>query len=95
MMNLALEIKGLRKEYKGFALKDVSFSLPEGFIMGLIGPNGAGKTTIIKLVMNLIRRKAGEIKAFGLDNIRSEAEFKTRIGFVYDNPYFYDDIRYT
>ncbi len=92
MMNLTLEIKGLRKEYKGFALKDVSFSLPSGFIMGLIGPNGAGKTTIIKLIMNLIRRNAGEIKVLGLDNIRSETEIKSRIGFVYDNPYFYDDI---
>ena len=91
-MDSVLEIKRLRKEYKGFTLNDVSFSLPEGFIMGLIGPNGAGKTTIIKLVMNLIRRNAGEIKVFGLDNIRSEAEIKARIGFVYDNPFFYDDI---
>jgi ABC-2 type transport system ATP-binding protein len=42
----ALEIKGLRKEYNGFFLKDISFSLPQGYVMGLIGPNGAGKTTI-------------------------------------------------
>ncbi len=92
-MDMALGIKGLCKEYKGFTLKDVSFSLPPGFIMGLIGPNGAGKTTIIKLIMNLIRRNAGEIRVLGLDNIRSEAEIKSRIGFVYDNPYFYDDVR--
>ena len=43
----------------GFALKDVSFVLPRGYIMGLIGPNGAGKTTIIKLIMNLVRRDSG------------------------------------
>jgi len=60
-MENVLEIKSLRKEYKGFALNDVSFQLPYGYIMGLIGPNGAGKTTIIKLLMNLINKKSGEI----------------------------------
>jgi len=55
-MHGALEIKDLRKQYRGFTLQDVSLSVPEGYIMGLIGPNGAGKTTIIKLIMNLIRR---------------------------------------
>jgi ABC-2 type transport system ATP-binding protein len=44
----AIDIKGLRKEYKGFTLDDVTFCVPQGYIMGLIGPNGAGKTTIIK-----------------------------------------------
>jgi ABC-2 type transport system ATP-binding protein len=91
-MDMALEINGLRKEYKGFSLKDVSFSLPQGFIMGLVGPNGAGKTTIIKLVMNLIRRKAGEVKVFGLDNLGAEAEIKSRIGFVHETPSFFEDV---
>ena len=57
-MENILEIRSLRKEYTNFTLKDVSFELPYGYIMGLIGPNGAGKTTIIKLIMNLIRKKA-------------------------------------
>jgi ABC-2 type transport system ATP-binding protein len=92
-MEPAIEIVGLRKEYKGFTLKDISFALPEGYVMGLIGPNGAGKTTIIKLIMNLIRKNAGEIRIFGLDHIRHEAEIKSRIGFVYDIPRFYDDVR--
>lgn len=91
-MEQVLEIRGLRKEYKGFTLKDVSFSAPQGYIMGLIGPNGAGKTTIIKLIMNLIRRNGGEIRVFGLDNIAHEPEVKSRIGFVYDVPCFYDDV---
>ncbi len=87
----ALEITGLGKRYKGFALKDVSFRLPRGYIGGLIGPNGAGKTTIIKLIMNLVRREAGEIRIFGLDNRASEAEVKSRIGFVYDVPGYWCD----
>jgi ABC-2 type transport system ATP-binding protein len=87
----ALEITGLRKAYRGFALKDVSFVLPRGYIMGLIGPNGAGKTTVIKLIMNLVSRQAGEVKVFGLDNRRDEVAVKSRIGFVYDVPPFFDD----
>jgi ABC-2 type transport system ATP-binding protein len=90
-MNNAIEIKGLRKEYKGFTLRDISFTLPRGFIMGLIGPNGAGKTTIIKLILNLLRRNAGDIKVFGLDVVKHEAEIKARIGFVHETPRFIED----
>jgi len=92
MAEHALEVTGVRKVYKGFALQDVSFLLPRGYIMGLIGPNGAGKTTLIKLIMNLVRRQAGTIKVFGLDNRAAEAEVKARIGFVYDVPCFYEDV---
>ncbi len=92
-MDNALEIKDLRKEYKGFALDGVTFSVPSGHIMGLVGPNGAGKTTVVKLIMNLIHRDAGEIRVFGLDNLRREAEIKSRIGFVYDVPRFPEDLR--
>ena len=56
-MENALEIKGLCKQYTGFALDNVSFSLPRGAVMGFIGENGAGKTTTIKAVLNLIRRE--------------------------------------
>jgi ABC-2 type transport system ATP-binding protein len=91
MTDYALEVRGLCKFYRAFELKDVSFALPRGYIMGLIGPNGAGKTTIIKLIMNLVRRERGEIKVFGLDNRASEVEVKSRIGFVYDTPGFWDD----
>jgi ABC-2 type transport system ATP-binding protein len=87
----ALEVEGLRKAYDEFALRDVSFSLPAGHVMGLVGPNGAGKTTIIKLIMNLIRPESGSIRLFGLDHRAHEAEVKTRIGWVYDASPFYDD----
>lgn len=88
-MERALEIRSLRKKYEGFTLNDVSFNLPQGFIMGLIGPNGSGKTTIIKLIMNLIKREAGQVRIFGKDNIENEVEVKSRIGFVYDVPPFH------
>jgi len=91
-MDNILEINGLRKRYPGFVLNNVGFALKKGYIMGFIGANGAGKTTTIKLIMNLIRREAGEIKVFGLDNIRCEQQIKQRIGFVYDDNYYYEEL---
>jgi ABC-2 type transport system ATP-binding protein len=94
-MEYALEVDGLRKDYPGFTLNNVSFSLPRGFIMGLIGPNGAGKTTVVKLILNLVVRKAGSVKVFGLDNLAREAEVKSRLGFVLDEPPFHSYLRVT
>lgn len=87
-----LEIKDLSKEflYEGFKLDNLSFNLKPGYIMGFIGPNGSGKSTTIKLIMNLLKRDSGEIKIFGMDNLKHEKEIKDRIGFVYDENHFYE-----
>ncbi len=87
-MENALEIKGLCKSYKGFALENVNMVLPRGCVMGFVGENGAGKTTTIKAVLNLIRRDAGEIRALGLDNLKNEKELKERIGVVLEDGSF-------
>jgi ABC-2 type transport system ATP-binding protein len=92
IMEKILEIKNLSKNYNNFKLTDVNFSLEKGYIMGFIGPNGAGKTTTIKLIMNLIKRNSGEIKVFGLDNLQDEKKIKSRIGFVYDECNYYDNL---
>jgi ABC-2 type transport system ATP-binding protein len=89
-MEPILELREVFKAYEGFALKDVSFSLPRGYIMGLIGPNGAGKTTLLKMILDLVRPDAGEIRAFGLDTRRHGDAVRTRIGFVHENPTFYE-----
>lgn len=52
----ALQITDLTKEYPGFKLDHVSFTLPQGTIMGLIGENGAGKSTTINAILDLIKR---------------------------------------
>lgn len=90
-MENVIEVESLAKKYTGFRLKDVSFTIPKGYITGLVGPNGAGKTTIIKLIMNLIKREGGAIRVFGLDNLENDVQIKDRIGFVYDTPFFYED----
>ncbi|WDV44583.1 ABC transporter ATP-binding protein [Clostridiaceae bacterium M8S5] len=88
-----LEIKNLSKDYDKFKLDNISFTVKKGYIMGFIGPNGAGKSTTIKLIMNLLKKNSGQINIFGKDNIKYEREVKQRIGFVYDENYFYDDLK--
>lgn len=91
-MENALEISGLCKQYKGFALKDVSFTLPSGCVMGFVGENGAGKTTTLKAVLNLIHRDAGTILVLGQDNIQEERAVKERIGVVLEDGCFLNTI---
>jgi ABC-2 type transport system ATP-binding protein len=92
MTDPAIRIRGLRKQYPGFTLKDVDLDVPRGYVTGLIGPNGAGKTTLIKLIMNLVRRDAGTISVLGFDNLADEVAVKSRVGFIYDEPPFFHDV---
>lgn len=90
-MNNAIEIEGLCKRYGDFSLKNVSFSLPAGYIMGFVGQNGAGKTTTIRLILNMAERDGGSIKVLGLDNIRDEQAIKQDIAVVFDEIFFAQD----
>lgn len=80
----AIEVRGLTKRYKGFALDSVSFTLPSGCIMGLIGENGAGKSTTIRLLLGLARRTGGEVRVLGADPETAEPELREEIGVVMD-----------
>ncbi len=91
-MTNILEITNLSKSYKDFSLQNVNITLKKGFIMGFIGPNGAGKSTTIKLIMNLIKKDSGEINIFGLENEANNRSIKERIGFVYDENHFYEEL---
>ncbi len=91
-MDKILELVNISKQYNGFSLKNINMSLDRGYVMGFIGPNGAGKSTTIKLIMNLIRKDNGQIKVFGLDHEKEEIKVKERIGFVYDENHFYEEL---
>jgi len=91
-MDNALELRNVSKVYGNFSLKDLNFILPRGFVMGFIGPNGAGKTTTVKLMMNLVKKDCGEIRIFGMDPVKHELEIKEKIGFVYDESCFYEEL---
>ena len=87
-MTNILQINRINKRFPAFHLQDVSFSIPQGYILGLIGPNGAGKTTTIKAVLNMLTLDGGKIQVFGQDHIADEQKIKERIGVVLDQPYY-------
>lgn len=91
-MTSILEIKDVSKQYNDFSLKKINITLEKGYVMGFIGPNGAGKSTTIKLIMNLIKKDSGKINIFGFDNEKNEIKVKERIGFVYDENNFYEEL---
>lgn len=86
---LALDIRNLNKKYPNFQLKDVSFQLEKGYIMGFIGTNGAGKTTTIKSILNMIQIDSGEICIFGKNIAEHEIELKQEIGCAFGDINFY------
>ena len=77
-----LKVEGLCKAYPEFALRDVSFSMESGSVMGFIGRNGAGKTTTLKSLLHLVHPEAGRITLLGKDMDRDEQEIRRSIGFV-------------
>jgi ABC-2 type transport system ATP-binding protein len=91
-MEPILELRHVGKQFKGFALRDISFALPKGYIMGFIGPNGAGKSTTIRCIMDLVHIDTGEVQLFGRPFRRDGVALKQRIGFVYDQDVFYSHL---
>lgn len=85
----AIEIKGLRKQYGGFTLGGLDFTLPEGCITGLVGENGAGKSTLLRLIVGMTRPDAGELRVLGAP-VGGEAfrALREDIGYVPDETYF-------
>ena len=88
-MNTLLKLEKVRKTYPSFTLKDVSFEVKPGQIMGFIGRNGAGKTTTLKCIMNLVHYESGKISAFETDMSQNELENKQRIGFALSELNYY------
>ncbi|WP_406202493.1 CocE/NonD family hydrolase [Streptomyces sp. NBC_01017] len=83
LAEVPLQITDLSKRYAGsqdrFAVRDLSFRVEKGQVLGLLGPNGAGKTTTLRMLMGLIKPDAGEIRVFG-HAIRPGAPVLSRVG---------------
>jgi ABC-2 type transport system ATP-binding protein len=94
----AIEILGLEKTYKvGFwvkrpkrALYPLHLTVEDGEVFGFLGPNGAGKTTTLKLLMGLVFPTAGSARILG--KVWTDPEVKALIGFLPEQPYFYDHL---
>lgn len=91
-MEHILEVKNVCKQYKDFALDQVTFQLPAGCIMGFIGENGAGKSTTIKVIMDLVKKDSGMVTIFGKDNETELNSVKEDIGVVVDECCFPDNL---
>ena len=61
-MKKVLEVQGIGKSYPLFQLKNISFDVEYGEVMGLVGRNGAGKTTVLKSILDLAHPDAGSVK---------------------------------
>ncbi len=77
-----LKVDRLCKQYPAFCLRDVSFSMQAGTIMGFIGRNGAGKTTTLKSLLHLVHPDSGKIEILGMDIDTHERQIREKIGFV-------------
>ncbi len=86
-----VKVRNLNKSYKKFSLKNVSFDIPEGCIVGFIGANGSGKTTTIRSLLGLTTGHSGEIKFFDRDFSGNEKMIKDKIGVVFDDGCFYNN----
>ena len=82
-MTELLQVEHLSKQYPGFTLQDISFSVKPGRIMGLIGKNGAGKSTTLKSILNMVRPESGTVTMLGKDFYANEKECKQDIGVVF------------
>ena len=77
----ALEVKGICRNFGGVvALRDVSFTVREGEVVGLIGPNGAGKSTLFEIVSGNLSPSAGRISYFGTDCTHMPTHLRRRAG---------------
>ncbi len=94
MSETVLRVEGLTKRFGRFtALKDVSFSVERGEVVGLLGQNGAGKSTTIKILCNLVRPTSGLVLLEGrpITGGRS-AEHRRRMGVIVEAPKFYPQL---
>lgn len=86
-----IHTRGLSKSFKGVdALKSLDLQVSQNSIFGFLGPNGAGKTTTIKLLLGLIRSTGGTASVFGLDIVRDSVAIRDRVGYLPQDPRFYE-----
>lgn len=95
MRHQAIEINNLSKKFGSFHLEIPEFHLERGVVLGLVGQNGAGKSTLIKILMNLVYPDKGQVSLSGLRHPQNEVKIRGRIGYVSENPNYYEEMTIT
>jgi len=92
-MTAMIEVTGLTKRYRDrVAVDDLTFSVPEGEILGFLGPNGAGKSTTMKILTGYLPATSGTVKVAGFDVFEEPYEVKRRIGYLPETPPLYPEM---
>jgi ABC-2 type transport system ATP-binding protein len=92
-MSAVVETHNLTKRYHDkIAVNALNLTVEEGEIFGFLGPNGAGKTTTILMCIGLTEPTSGRVAVCGFDPSRESLEVKSRVGYLPENPGFYEDI---
>jgi ABC-2 type transport system ATP-binding protein len=92
-MSAVVETKALTKRYREkLAVNSLSLTVEEGEVFGFLGPNGAGKTTTILMLLGLTEPTSGDVSVCGFNPTHQPLEVKKRVGYLPENPGFYDDM---
>lgn len=88
-----IKVENVTKSFSNFtAVKDISFHVSQGEVVGFLGPNGAGKTTTMKLITGFMSPTSGRILVDGLDNFENPLAVKKMIGYLPETPPLYSDM---
>jgi gliding motility-associated transport system ATP-binding protein len=88
-----IEVSHLHKSFGGRpAVKDVSFRVEKGEILGFLGPNGAGKTTTMRILTCYMPATSGSVRVAGFDVFEQSMEVRRRVGYLPENPPLYDEM---
>ena len=89
-----IEFQQLTRTYGDFtAVRPLSLTVERGEVFGFLGPNGAGKTTTIRMMMGILVPSGGRALINGLDCHAQRAEVQRHVGYLPDNPIYYDFLR--
>jgi len=92
-MSAVVETNNLNKRYREkLAVNALNLTIEEGEVFGFLGPNGAGKTTTILMLLGLTEPTSGQVSVCGFNPTHESLDVKRRVGYLPENPGFYDDI---
>ena len=88
-----IRVNNFTKKYKDFvAVRNLTFRVEPGEILGLVGPNGAGKTTMMRVLSGIIPPSSGTLSVAGHDIVSDPVKAKQSLGFIPDDPRLFDTL---